>query len=687
MVSPVILPSPEIIDQGQVSLISQTAGASGGTLPYTYQWLEALDAGEFTPISGANGPSYTFSTTTLTSTGTWRFQLSVTDSSTIPVTVTSNSAIVIVNSALLASVVTANPNPVQQSQPSTLISSPVLTGTSPYTYQWFQKTPGGEYIIVGPNSESYTFPGSTITGDWAFVIQVTDSAANSINSSELLLNVYETPTFTITVSQTAHGTITPGTTTVSLGSDQSFTILPSSGYHISDVLVDGVSVGPVTSYTFTGVAADHTIAANFQISGSQTYYFINVASPHGSPTPSAQVIQGGSYSASVTSPDGDSSHRWVCIGYSLDGGMTVSGTSYTFSNIQANRTITFSWQEQYYLTVVSQDGSKNGEGWYDSGATATVSVTSGTRLIGSGTRQVFTGWTGGATGTGTTSDPIMMSGPKTATAAWLTQYEVIYATSGNVLQVTIPLTEWVNSGAASTAQFAASATNSAGDTKNVFVSDNRPSTISVPVIITAIYETQYLVTFAQNGLSPQVSGTVVTVLGKTRTYDLLPDRAWINTGDTVTFNYSATVENAKTGEKFTLISTNCTSPLTIEGPTTISANYQLQTSSSLNLPLIAIAAVLVTIPPVAAVSLVMKKREGGEKKITPVVIGAGSISPSTTQRIQRGGDSTVFIITANPGNKIKDVIIDKTIHLGAERTYKFLKVNRDHTIQALFCED
>ena len=42
-----------------------------------------------------------------------------------------------------------------------------------------------------------------------------------------------------------------------------FTITPASCYQIADVLVDGVSVGAVASYTFNDVAANHTIAASF----------------------------------------------------------------------------------------------------------------------------------------------------------------------------------------------------------------------------------------------------------------------------------------------------------------------------------------------------------------------------------------------------------------------------------------
>ncbi len=49
------------------------------------------------------------------------------------------------------------------------------------------------------------------------------------------------------------------------GQDQAFTITADTGYHILDVLVDGSSVGAVSTYTFTNVVADHTIAAFFTL--------------------------------------------------------------------------------------------------------------------------------------------------------------------------------------------------------------------------------------------------------------------------------------------------------------------------------------------------------------------------------------------------------------------------------------
>jgi hypothetical protein len=71
---------------------------------------------------------------------------------------------------------------------------------------------------------------------------------------------------TITATAGANGMIDPsGDVEVVYGSDQTFAITPDPGYAIADVLVDGASAGTVTSYTFTNVVADHTIAASFEV--------------------------------------------------------------------------------------------------------------------------------------------------------------------------------------------------------------------------------------------------------------------------------------------------------------------------------------------------------------------------------------------------------------------------------------
>lgn len=60
------------------------------------------------------------------------------------------------------------------------------------------------------------------------------------------------------------GSITPsGTTHVPEGNDQSYTMAAGSGWVLSDVTVDGVSVGAPASYAFSNVTASHTITATF----------------------------------------------------------------------------------------------------------------------------------------------------------------------------------------------------------------------------------------------------------------------------------------------------------------------------------------------------------------------------------------------------------------------------------------
>jgi len=71
----------------------------------------------------------------------------------------------------------------------------------------------------------------------------------------------------ITSSAEENGSISPsGDVTVEHGKSQTFTITPTGNYQVFEVLVDGVSVGAVLSYTFE-VNADHTINATFHLPG------------------------------------------------------------------------------------------------------------------------------------------------------------------------------------------------------------------------------------------------------------------------------------------------------------------------------------------------------------------------------------------------------------------------------------
>jgi parallel beta-helix repeat protein len=72
--------------------------------------------------------------------------------------------------------------------------------------------------------------------------------------------------YTITSTAGAGGSVTPtGVINVTEGGSQTFTITPDSCSQINDVLVDGISEGSITTYTFTDVQENHTIQVSFVV--------------------------------------------------------------------------------------------------------------------------------------------------------------------------------------------------------------------------------------------------------------------------------------------------------------------------------------------------------------------------------------------------------------------------------------
>ena len=117
-------------------------------------------------------------------------------------------------------------------------------------------------------------------------------AEGEIPANILEFEVYNTSPeqqkYEITVTQSEGGTITPGTIQIEEGDSQTFAITPDRGYEISDVLVDGQSVGVRGEYTFENISEAHTLSAVFtlesgenpgsgQVSKKTLEYFLNEA--------------------------------------------------------------------------------------------------------------------------------------------------------------------------------------------------------------------------------------------------------------------------------------------------------------------------------------------------------------------------------------------------------------------------
>ena len=85
---------------------------------------------------------------------------------------------------------------------------------------------------------------------------------------------------TIRVTVSGNGSISPsGWVTVREGGDQTFTITPDAGYAVAKVLVDGKSVGAVTSYTFENVTEEHTIEVIFMKANGNPQTGVSVNTP------------------------------------------------------------------------------------------------------------------------------------------------------------------------------------------------------------------------------------------------------------------------------------------------------------------------------------------------------------------------------------------------------------------------
>ncbi len=175
----------------------------------------------------------------------------------------------------------------------------------------------------------------------------------NVNQNHTIAASFIVTPYTISVSSGAGGSISPATGTVSCGSDATYTITPDACNSIVDVLVDGVSVGAASTFTFTNVIADHTISATFAIT---TYTITATAGANGSVTPSGiSVVDCGSNNTYTITPNACYSIADVIV----DGVSVGAVSSYDFNDVATNHTISASFSLNPSLTAPVVTGSVN----------------------------------------------------------------------------------------------------------------------------------------------------------------------------------------------------------------------------------------------------------------------------------------------------------------------------------------
>ena len=230
----VISVAPTTIDSGQSALLTTTTSFSGGTSPYTCQWLVKAPGGSYVDLGSSFTSGCTTSSTPSTSTGglstlgTWSFELEVTDNT--EASVTSNVVTVLVDATLAAPVISVVPSIIDSGQSALLSTTTSFSGgTAPYTCQWLVKAPGGSYVDLGASFTSGCTTASTPStstgvlstlGTWGFELEVTDSTGASLPSTPVTVTVNSllvvpapSPvTQTVDQGQTATITVTAPTT-------------------------------------------------------------------------------------------------------------------------------------------------------------------------------------------------------------------------------------------------------------------------------------------------------------------------------------------------------------------------------------------------------------------------------------------------------------------------------------------
>jgi len=229
---------------------------------------------------------------------------------------------------------------------------------------------------------------------------VTSYTFPSVTTDKMISATFAINTYTITASSGANGVVTPaGVTTVNYGATPIYAITPSTGYHVADVLVNGTSVGAVTSYNFPSVTTDKTISATFAIN---TYTITASSGANGVVTPAGvtTVNYGATPTYAITPNAG-----YRVLNVLVNGTSVGAVTSYTFPSVTTVKTIsaTFTYKAPT-VTGISPNTGNNDNNRF------TVTIT------GTDFRSGATVSQSGAAGGTFTIDQINYVNPTTMTA-------------------------------------------------------------------------------------------------------------------------------------------------------------------------------------------------------------------------------------------------------------------------------
>lgn len=222
--------------------------------------------------------------------------------------------------------------------------------------QTFNITPNSGYQIAD------------IKVDGIFIGTVDAYTFTQIDANHSIEAHFKAREYVITANSGPGGVISPnGNVSALHNSSQAFYIVPNSGYTIADLIVNGVSKGSATSYTFDRITTNHSIEARFI---ARQYNVMAIANEGGriSPEGLTTLVHKSSQTYTITPLSG---YRLSDV--QIDGISQGPIPSYTFNAINKSHTISATFESTTQQASIIVDNGDTGTftagTWYESGGT------------------------------------------------------------------------------------------------------------------------------------------------------------------------------------------------------------------------------------------------------------------------------------------------------------------------------
>ena len=457
---------------------------------------------------------------------------------------------------------------------------------------------------------------------------------------------------TITATANVNGSISPaGTVSVVAGGSKTLTMIPDPGYQVLSVIVDGSNQGAVTTYTFTNVTANHTIAAYFK---PVTYSITASADANGAISfPGVNTVKPKSSMTFTFTADQGYHVAYVIV----DGASAGAVNSYTFSNVMASHTIKATFAENAWFIIDASAGengriSSSGRGSVLGGTNQKYDITPA-----SGYRTADVVVDGISKGVLTSYTFYNIQAPHTIAATFITDVYTITAVVENydystpVKGVIIPMGTITVAGGASQIftitpdpDYAVYSVQVDGTQQGVIASYAFPNIHANHTIAAYVRPITYTVTVrAGAGGSIDPPGVTTVNTGGSQTFTITPKEGY-HIVDVTVRPKGGTMSSA--GAVSSYLISNIKNSMTIEAVFAPNPSYTIKAMAGAN----------------------------------------GSISPSGSVSVLGGADQK-FIIIPDPGYRLSELIIDGTKQQYPRNSYTFRSVQGNHSISASFVLD